>query len=76
MFLILVVILKIHVYFFTTNHTNKHEHNIFCYGTSENYLKALVRCNGDKAPLPGDVVICKLTEKGDGKNVDVVGVGV
>jgi len=66
---------------FTTNgtcgsFTNKHEHNIFCYGTSENYLKALVRCNGDKAPLPGDVVICKLTEKGDGKNVDVVGVGV
>ena len=59
---------------FTTNHTNKHEHNIFCYGTSENYLKALVRCNGKKTPSPGDVVICRLTEKGDGKNVDVRGV--
>ena len=64
---------------FTTNgicgsFTNKHKHNIFCYGTSENYLKVLVRCNGDEAPAPGDTLMCRLTEKGDGKDADVAGI--
>jgi len=43
-------------------------------GVSENYLKALVRCNGDEAPAPGDAVICKLTEKCDDRDFDVIGV--
>ena len=33
----------------------------FCRGISENYLKLLIRCEGDP-PLPGAVLRCKLTE--------------
>jgi len=53
--------------------TNRHEHIFFCHGVSENYLKTLVLHNGEKAHKTGDVVICRLIEKGDGKDFDVVG---
>jgi hypothetical protein len=33
-------------------------------GTTENYLKALVMCNGE-LPLPGTALRCRLLEKGN-----------
>jgi len=60
---------------FTTNHTNHtkklegKKKELYCNGTSDNYLKVLVRCEG-KVPDAGAVVRCKLTEEGDHKNYD------
>jgi threonylcarbamoyladenosine tRNA methylthiotransferase MtaB len=34
----------------------------FCRGMSENYLKLLVKYDGGKAPLPGTVLRCKITD--------------
>ena len=48
----------------------------FCRGITENYLKILVRCNGE-APLSGSVINCLLLEIPDEKiykdDVDVIG---
>jgi len=53
----------------------KEQSNLRFGGTSENYLKVLVRCDGGKAPLPGDVVRCRLAESGFGVgDCDVGGV--
>jgi len=60
--------------YFTTNHSNRLEDKKkerYCNGTSENYLKALVRCAGE-APAAGTVVRCKLIEAGDFEEYDVV----
>ncbi|MDR0464652.1 MAG: tRNA (N(6)-L-threonylcarbamoyladenosine(37)-C(2))-methylthiotransferase MtaB [Treponema sp.] len=40
-------------------------------GTSENYLKILVRCKGERTPLPGTVLRCKIIKDGNIKNIDV-----
>jgi threonylcarbamoyladenosine tRNA methylthiotransferase MtaB len=45
-----------------------------CRGISENYLKTLVRCNGETLP-PGTVVRCNLLEEGNFEDFDVVAVG-
>jgi len=42
-----------------------------CCGTSENYLKVLVRCNDGRLPLPGTVVRCRLVEEGNFEDCDV-----
>ena len=44
-----------------------------CRGVSENYLKVLVNYNGEKPPVPGEVVICGLTETSNEKDIDVYG---
>jgi threonylcarbamoyladenosine tRNA methylthiotransferase MtaB len=36
-----------------------------CRAVSENYLKLLVVCNGEKTPLPGSVLRCVLLEEND-----------
>jgi len=62
---------------FTTNHANqtnkleKKKKELYCNGTSENYLKALVRC-ADEVPATGSVVRCKLIEVGNFEEYDVV----
>jgi threonylcarbamoyladenosine tRNA methylthiotransferase MtaB len=49
-----------------------------CHGTTENYLKATVKYNGEKAPKPGSVLRCRLIEDNltlrhtGTKDVDVV----
>jgi len=51
---------------------NSRKKNVFC-GTSENYLKAAVQLNEGKSLKPGDVVRCKLLERGDpGDDFDVI----
>jgi len=37
----------------------------FCRGISENYLKLLVQYKGDKTPLPGTVLQCRITSDQD-----------
>ena len=59
-----------------TNHTNQtnrledKKKERYCNGTSENYLKVLVRCAGE-VPAAGSVVRCKLLEAGDFEEYDV-----
>ena len=40
-----------------------------CFGTCENYLKTLVRCEREM-PSPGTVLRCRLTQEGDFKEFD------
>jgi len=44
---------------------------LYC-GISENYLKLLVQYKGDKTPLPGTVLRCKLIEVPDAGDYDAV----
>jgi len=44
----------------------------FCCGTSDNYLKVLVKCEGE-APAAGTVVKCRLMEEGNHADFDVMG---
>ncbi|MCL2412247.1 MAG: tRNA (N(6)-L-threonylcarbamoyladenosine(37)-C(2))-methylthiotransferase MtaB [Treponema sp.] len=54
----------------TSNIRGEHETR-YCLGTSENYLKTLVRYDGKEAPAAGSVLRCKLTEAGSFKDNDV-----
>jgi threonylcarbamoyladenosine tRNA methylthiotransferase MtaB len=44
-----------------------------CHGISENYLKLLIRYNGEKAPPPGVILRCKLSETNKTGDFDAIG---
>ncbi|MDR2542919.1 MAG: MiaB/RimO family radical SAM methylthiotransferase [Treponema sp.] len=50
--------------------------SLHCRGTTENYLKAAVKYNGEKTPEPGSVLRCRLVEENlmrqATKDVDVI----
>jgi len=45
----------------------------YCRGISENYLKLLVKYKGEKAPKPGSVLRCKLSEADKSGDFDAIG---
>ena len=45
----------------------------YCRGISENYLKLSVKYKGEKAPSPGKVLRCKLSEANKSGDFDAVG---
>ena len=55
---------------YTEEDNRRKEDFSICCGTSENYLKVLVRCAGE-APAAGSVVRCKLIEAGNFEEYDV-----
>jgi threonylcarbamoyladenosine tRNA methylthiotransferase MtaB len=45
----------------------------YCHGISENYLKLCVQYNGEKAPSPGVILRCKLSETNKIGDFDAIG---